>query len=763
MAKDYVVKLIGDAKSYVAEFGKSIKANKQFALSLKKASDRTKVWASQSRAQANIAGKAIGGFAAVAAGALAAVYAKQSAFIDQQAKTADRLGITTKALTGMQHAAEQTGVSTESLNMGLQRMTRRIGQVAATGKGEAVVALEQLGIAIDDIKGKSPDQQFALIAEKMKDVDDQGKKVFLTQKLFDSEGVKLLNTLDLGADGLQKMIEEAEALGIAFTRIDAAKVEMANDQFDKAQKTLTSFGQQLTVETAPIVGTLSDMFVDATKEAGGMGQVATKTFGIASKVAGVFADGLHGINILFKGAKVLAMGFSATIWKGLAMVVNKGIIPFANGVTNGMLYPLRQVLVLATKIPGIGDAAEAALQKMSGLGKMRGVQALDNIGDNAVGLFDKAVDDLHNTMMEPLPSERIKEFVADAQAKFQQAAKEQAKKVNKESVANSLAGEGDSQPTDADKQVEAARKRYQQIHEEQLKLEGKEKEIEDRRYERQKNALAEEFAKLEEHLGSVVELEAKIEEERARVKAEGIWNVDDLENNETSKLFAMKLELQEIQALEAEYRTAKEQAEAQHKEKLAQIDKDHQAKTAQGYDMMMNVMGDYFNGMEGKHGAYAKAAMSIGETMMDAEKRKSIQSIWTNTYDTAMKAYNALASIPYVGPVLGGIAAGAVIGAGTLYAGKVSGLSSFDGGGFTGNIPRWGGIDGKGGFPAILHGNETVIDHTKGQQLQQANQNVAVNYHFHGNASENERMLNNNRNATIRDARRLSDQLGRPY
>ena len=42
---------------------------------------------------------------------------------------------------------------------------------------------------------------------------------------------------------------------------------------------------------------------------------------------------------------------------------------------------------------------------------------------------------------------------------------------------------------------------------------------------------------------------------------------------------------------------------------------------------------------------------------------------------------------------------------------------SFDGGGFTGMGARAGGIDGKGGFPAILHPRETVIDHTKGQGM----------------------------------------------
>lgn len=44
-------------------------------------------------------------------------------------------------------------------------------------------------------------------------------------------------------------------------------------------------------------------------------------------------------------------------------------------------------------------------------------------------------------------------------------------------------------------------------------------------------------------------------------------------------------------------------------------------------------------------------------------------------------------------------------------------LPSFDGGGYTGGGGRSGGVDGKGGFPAILHPNETVVDHTKGQGM----------------------------------------------
>lgn len=56
---------------------------------------------------------------------------------------------------------------------------------------------------------------------------------------------------------------------------------------------------------------------------------------------------------------------------------------------------------------------------------------------------------------------------------------------------------------------------------------------------------------------------------------------------------------------------------------------------------------------------------------------------------------------------------------GNIFGGIFGGgkLPSFDGGGFTGYGPRSGGIDGIGGIPAIVHPNETIVDHSKGQRL----------------------------------------------
>ena len=88
-----------------------------------------------------------GAFVALVGGAGMGALVKQSLAVnDALAKTADRLGLTTEALAGLQHAAELTGAGTKTLDMALQRMTRRIGE-AATGSGAAKDAITELGLS----------------------------------------------------------------------------------------------------------------------------------------------------------------------------------------------------------------------------------------------------------------------------------------------------------------------------------------------------------------------------------------------------------------------------------------------------------------------------------------------------------------------------------------------------------------------------------------------------------------------------------------
>ena len=115
-------------------------------------------------------------------------------------------------------------------------------------------------------------------------------------------------------------------------------------------------------------------------------------------------------------------------------------------------------------------------------------------------------------------------------------------------------------------------------------------------------------------------------------------------------------------------------------EQLNELDAERRQTINDGYIGLLDVMKSFYSGMEGEEAAYARAAITIGQTLLDEKKRDSLQSIIASTQSAAMGAYEALASIPYVGPFLGAAAAGGIYVAGGLAAAKVSGL--YDNGGF---------------------------------------------------------------------------------
>lgn len=113
---------------------------------------------------------------------------------------------------------------------------------------------------------------------------------------------------------------------------------------------------------------------------------------------------------------------------------------------------------------------------------------------------------------------------------------------------------------------------------------------------------------------------------------------------------------------------------------------------------MLDQLGKQFAGVQ-----------AVNKKMFAAQKAYKIANAIQNTYDAANNALSS--NYPWPMPQ---VFAATAVAAGLANVAAIK-STSFDGGGFTGMGARSGGVDGKGGFPAILHPNETVIDHTKGQ------------------------------------------------
>ncbi len=218
--------------------------------------------------------KSIGGLAVKLAGAAAGFLAlkkivgsiaSEFANIDKLAKTTAKLGVSSiAALQGLRFAAQQTGADTNTLDMGLQRMTRRVAQ-AAQGGGEAVKALDELGLSAQGLNNMAPDEQFKAIADAMKEIKNPADQVRLTFALFDSEGVNLVNLLREGSGGVQSLVGEFDELGGAITAIDAAKVEQSNDAWNRVKTAVSGVVRMFTVHLAPVLTNISTKFVEVAK------------------------------------------------------------------------------------------------------------------------------------------------------------------------------------------------------------------------------------------------------------------------------------------------------------------------------------------------------------------------------------------------------------------------------------------------------------------------------------------------------------------
>lgn len=180
--------------------------------------------------------------AAVAATAFAVVLGvfgkRLTDSLDKIEKMSIRLGISTEALSEFRLVAGLAGVDMTAFTVGLQRMTRRISE-ASTGTGVAVSALQELGLSAQDLALQAPDEQFLRIAQALSEIEDPGQRVLQAFKLFDTEGVGLLQTMKEGRAGIEKMMLAAKAMGLSLTQDGADKIAAMNDAFTMLQLTLT--------------------------------------------------------------------------------------------------------------------------------------------------------------------------------------------------------------------------------------------------------------------------------------------------------------------------------------------------------------------------------------------------------------------------------------------------------------------------------------------------------------------------------------------
>ena len=360
---------------------------------------------------------------------------------DALAKTAGKIGTTTEALSALQYAGQLTGVEVNTMNMALQRFTRRASE-AAVGTGEAKGAIRELGIDARQLVRLPLDERMLVLADAFSNVQSESDRLRLAFKLFDSEGAALVNTLGLGREGLSDLLGEARSLGVVMSSNAAQGVEDANDALFRMQSLFGGVVKQTVAALAPAIAALADLITQ--KAVVSFDKANDGVQGFAKSLAKNLIDGvikavkgLERISEAFAGIANFVIDFRRKLNDAFSSIETRSLQGLREDLerlneqikgyeaqpkilreANRALIDnaKRQVAAIEQQIAAIealGEESDRTFTRFAGLDTSGIVQMLEQVR-GAINSTTESVGDLGKTTDKALPS-AFETFIANLQ------------------------------------------------------------------------------------------------------------------------------------------------------------------------------------------------------------------------------------------------------------------------------------------------------------------------------------------------------------
>lgn len=273
---------------------------------------------------------AVAGIGAAAA-AMAVATARSAEAADRQAK-ALQLGV--EAAQEYTAVFESVGADAADVGDVFNTLADR-SQDALDGMQSFIDDFSLLGIAVEDLRGKQPEQLFLDFADAVADTEDVVKRnAAVVRLLGDDVGNRLLPVLMQGSAGIAAMREEARRLGLVMSEEDVKAAKEAALQFRAFDRVMTGLRNQIGLAVIPtmvkLVARLQDFVARnralAREKIEGImerfGGAAEKAEGALVSINAFVKDNLAGWgNVLRRAQTALALFAGAKAWSVLSSAI----------------------------------------------------------------------------------------------------------------------------------------------------------------------------------------------------------------------------------------------------------------------------------------------------------------------------------------------------------------------------------------------------------------------------------------------------------
>lgn len=179
---------------------------------------------------------------------------------------AARTGISAAALSELGLAAKMSGVEMDVLEAGLRKMARTV-QAAADGSSASATALPHLGLTAAQLKGLTPDQQFAVLADRVSKITDPTLKAALAMQVFGRNATALFPMIERGAAGISEMRDSVRSMGLSMSEQDIAGAAKLHQTLLLLKEYVASASAAIASALTPALTKLAQDFVRAVQGA----------------------------------------------------------------------------------------------------------------------------------------------------------------------------------------------------------------------------------------------------------------------------------------------------------------------------------------------------------------------------------------------------------------------------------------------------------------------------------------------------------------
>lgn len=334
----------------------------------------------------------------------------------------EKIGINAEKLQELEYAGKLAGVMPETLQGGLAKLNKGLGEAAAGKNDELAGLLKRLGISLRDTNGqvRSAADVMPQLADAIARNQNPAVRARMAVAAFGKSGQDLIPMLNKGSAGLAEMADEARRLGIILSSEQVAASDELGDTFDKLKMSVQGLGMNIGAKLAPLLTPLLARLTDwivANREIIGqrVDEVVTRLAAALDRInwqeiTDAIGSVINGIN-----AAADAVGGWSNLLLGLVVIANAGVIAAILDIGAALfrLIPIFYAAAKAVAMFAIANPALAGVAVAAGLVAYAAFKIYQNWGgiagwfanlwESIKGLFNDGVQFLTDAFLNWTP------------------------------------------------------------------------------------------------------------------------------------------------------------------------------------------------------------------------------------------------------------------------------------------------------------------------------------------------------------------------